>query len=71
MQMPPKGRPEFAGMATRHPECAVMFHTYWTVCDGKTCPIGQQKRGVGICCFQENNDASVTLKERCIREHVI
>lgn len=29
--------------------------------------LGQPKRGVGICCFQENNDASVTLKERCER----
>ncbi|XP_052713058.1 uncharacterized protein LOC128187030 [Crassostrea angulata] len=48
-------------------ECDVMFYTNWTICDGKGCPIGQQTRGKGICCIQDNMETGQALKNRCMQ----
>lgn len=48
-------------------ECEVMFYTNWTICDGINCPNGQQTRGKGICCIQQNNETGQALKNRCMQ----
>jgi hypothetical protein len=49
-------------------ECDLMFWTSWTVCDGSSCPRGEQQRKKGVCCPNPGNVTNDIIFKMCKRD---